>query len=99
MLGFAPSWVRHGRSLIIAAALSLTFVLAGATFGQLQAHAATRNPAQASACITHIIRTGETADGIAYRYHITLAQLESTNPGLSRNPNLIIAGRGIRICY
>jgi serine-type D-Ala-D-Ala carboxypeptidase/endopeptidase (penicillin-binding protein 4) len=52
-------------------------------------------PAAAAAASEHEIRAGDTLDGIARRYGLTVQQLEDANPGL--NPRRLIPGRTIAL--
>lgn len=44
----------------------------------------------------YVVQSGDTLSGIASRYHISLAELEHLNPGIS-NPNLIYVGQHINV--
>jgi len=52
-------------------------------------------PAEAPAARTHVIRSGDTLDGIARSYGTTVAALRQANPGL--NPRRLIPGREVRL--
>ena len=48
-----------------------------------------------AAARTHVIRSGDTLDGIARSYNTTVAALRQANPGL--NPRRLIPGREVRL--
>ena len=52
-------------------------------------------PAEPPAPRTHVIRSGDTLDGIAREYNTTVAALRQANPGL--NPRRLIPGREVRL--
>jgi serine-type D-Ala-D-Ala carboxypeptidase/endopeptidase (penicillin-binding protein 4) len=52
-------------------------------------------PPAASGGRTHTIRSGDTLDGIARRYGVSVVALQRANPGL--NPRRLIPGRTVRI--
>jgi serine-type D-Ala-D-Ala carboxypeptidase/endopeptidase (penicillin-binding protein 4) len=76
-----------------------------AAFDRTAPATATRAPAErtttgaarpgASGGRTHTIRSGDTLDGIARRYGVSVAALQRANPGL--NPRRLIPGRTVRL--
>ncbi|HSJ08783.1 MAG TPA: D-alanyl-D-alanine carboxypeptidase/D-alanyl-D-alanine-endopeptidase [Longimicrobiales bacterium] len=71
----------------------------GATAAEATATApapAARTPAPAaSTAKTHTIRSGDTLDGIAKRYGVSVAALQRANPGL--NPRRLQPGRSVKL--
>jgi len=62
---------------------------------QQQPPQAQPEPEQPAAPSTHVIRSGDTLDGIARQYGTTVNALRQANPGL--NPRRLIPGREVKL--
>ena len=71
------------------------YALSGASIADVRINDDTRSNSQVNSTF-YVVRSGDTLNGIAQRYGMTLANLLALNPQIT-NPNLISVGQQIRV--
>ena len=94
-----PSTPRHPLVLLCAATLGLALAACGARVDLADAQAPAQPPVAETPApdgpSTHTIQSGDTFEGIAKQYGLTVRALRAANPGVE--PRRLIPGKTLRL--